>query len=437
MEGFWVETSRGLETLNPRYLQEFLVQFVPQLKSRLGQEISIACFQVLWNKGPRLIPWTTEDLTRELAEVLTLLGQTPLARVLLGQEVNLSFLEGDEATSAGLSDLEGAVSHGFLELGQLFRGWFHRQWDGSVSGLSSELVLLDAPDPSQGSKVVREWLNGLKARKVEPGQTTWIVCDWNLDPHASLFSRMNWEAQKKWGGRILRAARTFLKTQGGPGAALFWPRNQPPWNSPFSRFLFSLPEGIRLGLLPPASGPGKVLAPLFARGEVHLEILSRVRGSWEQPFREWVSILHRVRRYWSRQLPQESRDKVPKSIRWVIKGWNQGPGRPEALSILAALSRMVPAEDDVVLGWEKEVPNQPGPFSRWADHPALLERLEECRMQLSTQEWEETGPLWHSGFQGIIWVETIKSRGKKRKGQGARTTEKEPPTPDSSRPAQD
>ncbi len=88
------------------------------------------------------------------------------------------------------------------------------------------------------------------------------------------------------------------------------------------------------------------------------------------------------------------------------------------------------------MGWEKEVPNQPALF-RGGRMTRAPERLEECRMQLSLQEWEETGPLWHSGFRGIIWMDPSKSRGKRRKGQGTQPTENNPPTPDHSRPAQD
>ncbi len=102
-----------------------------------------------------------------------------------------------------------------------------------------------------------------------------------------------------------------------------------------------------------------------ARERSLVPFLPGVRFTWKpclgsavpgNTFSGMVSILTGFGATGLRQLPQEAREKVPKSIRWVIKGWNQGPGRPEALAILAKLSRLVPAEDEVFWAGKKKSP---------------------------------------------------------------------------------
>lgn len=415
MEGFWVETNRGLETLNPGFLKEFLINSAPNLKPEIAKELSMACFHILWDKGPRLVPWTLEDLVHEVSATLISLGQIRLARVLSGSNETLpEFLQNSRETDS-LEPLTGAISSGFLDMGKLFKGRICRSW---VEGTSKEefpstgeILLLEAPEPTLGGKASKSWLKWLSSHQSLSGQSLWVVCDWMLGPDQSLFSQVSLSEQKEIAIELYKQVLKHLCKQGGPQAALLIPRKTFQTGNGLPEELPKVPEGIRLGLIPAAQGPGRAIPGLFARGELNLGQLVRSQSPWAATFREWVSIVHRIRRYWAKKgLPGE-RETLPKTVRWVLKGWTEGPGRPQALSVLREMARLVPAEDEVFLGHEPDIPTEPAEFARWASDPTLLQFLEEAKWKLSPESPPQSGPNSPWAYQGLIWINPILGKG--------------------------
>ncbi len=408
MEGFWVETQRGLETLNPGFLREFILRSVPNLKPEIAKELSMACFHILWDRGPRLVPWTLDDLTGELSSTLIALGQIRLARILSGAQGPLPGYLLDDQDAQTLEPLEGAIHAGFLELGQLFKGRMARIWrerDSESQELQTgETLILEAPEPTWGKGAIKQWLAMWDRLPCVAGQSLWVVCDWMIGPDPSLFSQVSIEEQQEIARALYAGIFERLGQRGGPKAACLVPRQVLSPGRLLARTMPLLPEGTRLGLIPAAQGPGRTIVPLFARGELDLDYLVRSRSPWSHAFREWVAIVHRIRRYWGKKVAAADRDRLPRTVRWVLKGWTHGPGRPVALAILREMSRLVPAEDEVCLGLESEIPSDPAEFYRWAHDPAILQSLEECRWNWTGNLPEGSAPsLW--SFRGVIWIE--------------------------------
>ncbi len=393
-DGLWIQTNRGLESISPEFLGEFLKKQIPKLRSSTLRELSTALWDLLNNQSFPSTPFNSNTLALELSHLLGLLGQNEFAQA-------LAF-----PLSGGTASLFGAFGEAvdgglFTQMGDNQTPYLIR-WDLVHQGLPSfatHRIVLEVPDPRIPGDAFELWLN--RAETFLDSHKGEACFFWNPIParEPSLFHTSTDLPGPTSDELAFAPFLDFLARHSSPRVRVLVSCNQVIEDEKLpsrENYWGCVPEGILVGSMDP-DFPGRV-SNLSARIEIHLQHLARMR---QDPV-EWL-----VREAPQLRNPAGTQsfgsNPLAPSVRWAVRGWLDPRGSGLLEPVWEVLQRLWPARDEIVLAWEKGLPTEPLELERFHENHKILTRLEEIRHPLLWPQPEAWARLRNLGFTGPIW----------------------------------
>lgn len=399
-DGLWIQTTRGLEPISPRFLGEILKKHVPKLRPNTLKELSSALWDLLNNQSLPSIPFNLTTLSLELSHFLGQLGEPELAQALalpIPQDATSLFGAFGKAIDAGL----------FTQMGD-FQTPYQLRWDLVHQGLPpvhAQMVVLEVPDPFAPGDAFDLWLSQAETLlanqkgdvcffwnpamveepslfHLTPSESTHARNDSGYVPFLELLSRHASPRVRVLIGDTQAVEEENLRSLDNPGGG------EKRWGP--------VPEGILVGSMS-SDYPGRV-SNLSSRVEIHLQHLAKMR---QNPVDWLANEAPNLRNPGGSQ--SLANNPLAPSVRWVLRGWLDPRGAVLLEEVWGTLQRFWPARDEIFLGWEKGLPTEPFELERLDEQHKILNRLEEIRHPLLWPQPEAWARLRNLGFKGPIW----------------------------------
>lgn len=393
-DGLWIQTTRGLEPINPAFLAEILKKHVPKLRSSTLRELSTALWDLLNSQSFPSTPFNLTTLTLELSHLLGQLGQNEFAQALAlplsGGTASLFGAFG-EAVDVGLFTQQGDNQKPY----QL-------RWDLVHQGIpppQTHLLILEVPNPHIPGDAFELWLS--RVENLLETQKGDVCFFWNPCSAAepSLFHLNHSESTTSRGALDFEPFLEVLSRHASPRIRVLVGTTETVESEiagSCEKTWGPVPEGIQVGTMD-IDFPGKV-SNLSSRVEIHLQHLARMR---QDPVNWLVKEASSLRNPGG--TPTLAINPLAPSVRWVLRGWMDPRGAILLEQVWAVLQKLWPARDEIMLGWEKGLPTEPFELERFHEQHPILNRLEEIRHPLLWPQPEAWARLRNLGFKGPIW----------------------------------